>query len=223
MTDNDINPELAVVHARTRQIYDREAEAYDRQRARVLFEKAWLDRFLASLPLDADSRPSILDVGCGGGEPIASYLIAQGAALTGVDMAPAMLAIARARFPDSQWIEADMRSLALGQRFAGIISWNAFFHLSRAEQRAAIPRLCAHVAPGGALLVTVGHQDGEVTGTVNGETVYHASLAPAEYDRVLRACGFKNILIVTEDASCDHHSIVLATGLGRQAIEAASQ
>lgn len=213
MIGGDIDPALAPFHARTRQVYDREAHAFDRQRARVLFEKRWLDRFLAALRADSDGVVSVLDVGCGSGEPIASYLIGNGTALTGVDQSPAMLAIAHTRFPNAAWIEADMRTMEVGQRFSGVLSWNAFFHLSRDEQRQTIPRLAGHVAPDGALLLTTGHEDGEVTGTVNGETVYHASLAPAEYEDILRACGFAEVDIVTRDASCDDHSIVLATGL----------
>lgn len=213
MIGGDIDPELAPLHARTRRVYDREAEAFDRQRARILFEKQWLDRFLAALPARTDRDVSVLDVGCGGGEPIASYLIENGVALTGVDQSPAMLAIANARFPRMTWIEADMRTLDVGRRFSGVLSWNAFFHLSRDEQRQTIPRLAQHVAPGGAMLLTIGPEDGEVTGTVNGETVYHASLAPAEYDDLLRACGFCDVEIVTRDATCDDHSIALATGM----------
>jgi SAM-dependent methyltransferase len=52
-------------------LYQRYAEDWDRERGNSLFEKAWLDRFLALLP----PEPSILDIGCGSGEPIARYFI----------------------------------------------------------------------------------------------------------------------------------------------------
>lgn len=48
-------------------LYRRHAPAWGRARGRSLFEKTWLDRFLALLP----ARGSILDIGCGSGEPIA--------------------------------------------------------------------------------------------------------------------------------------------------------
>ena len=51
------------------------------QRGRDLHERSWLDRFAAMLP----EGGTILDIGCGVGEPIARYLIERGFAVTGVD------------------------------------------------------------------------------------------------------------------------------------------
>ena len=42
-------------------LYDRNAAHYDKDRLRILFEKIWLDRFLALLPAGG----AILDIGCG--------------------------------------------------------------------------------------------------------------------------------------------------------------
>jgi hypothetical protein len=47
-------------------------------------ENAWLDRFSALLPRGA----SILDVGCGYGEPIAKYLVDKGFAVDEIDASP---------------------------------------------------------------------------------------------------------------------------------------
>ncbi|CAN5652678.1 hypothetical protein BH23PSE1_BH23PSE1_19520 [soil metagenome] len=93
------------------------AEAFDR-RSRALSAAAWLARFRALIPAGAP----VLDLGCGAGEPIARPLIEAGHPLTGIDIAAPMLAIARSRFPGQTWIEADMRRLDLGRRFAGIIA-----------------------------------------------------------------------------------------------------
>lgn len=50
--------------------YERHSQAWDRLRGRTLFEKAWLDRFLALIHMDG----TILDLGCGSGEPIARHV-----------------------------------------------------------------------------------------------------------------------------------------------------
>src|SRR3954464_15586480 len=55
------------MHERIVGLYEENAAAWDRQRGRDLFEKAWLDRFLALLP----EAPELLDVGCRVGEAIA--------------------------------------------------------------------------------------------------------------------------------------------------------
>ena len=66
-------------------LYKRYAKAWQRLRRESPFvEKAWLDRFIGQLP-QVDS-PQILDLGCGDGEPMAGYLIEQGAEITGVDI-----------------------------------------------------------------------------------------------------------------------------------------
>ncbi|MEZ5865265.1 MAG: class I SAM-dependent methyltransferase [Geminicoccaceae bacterium] len=190
----------------TQAVYEAHAAAWDRQRHKGLIERPWLDRLLALAGPDA----AILDLGCGAGEPIARYLVAQGCRVTGVDFAAAMLAIARTRLPAARWLQGDMRELDLAERFAGIVAWDSFFHLTRDEQRAVIPRLARHLAPGGALLVTVGPEDSEVTGTVDGAAVHHASLSPKEYARLLARAGLELVDFVAEDPACDHHSVLLA-------------
>src|SRR5690606_16926928 len=164
------------------------------------------DRFRALLPPGG----RILDVGCGAGEPIAAYLAQAGHPVTGVDFAAPMLAIARRRLPRGDWRCADMRTLALSERFAGVVGWDSFFHLTADEQRGTLPRLAAHLAPGGALLLTVGPHAGEVTGRVGGDRVYHASLSPAEYERILAGLGLAIVRFVPEDPACGGRSVLLA-------------
>src|SRR5688572_520060 len=97
-------------------LYERHSAAFDRLRGRELIERAWLDRFRALLP----PAGSVLDLGCGSGEPVARYLVQCGHPVTGVDSAPSLIALAASRFPDQAWHVGDMRALDLGQRFAGL-------------------------------------------------------------------------------------------------------
>lgn len=190
----------------TQAIYERHAVAFDAHRHRVLLEAAWLDRMLAIAP----AGTGVLDVGCGAGEPLARYLIDAGRAVHGIDFAEPMLEICRRRFPEQRWTHADMRELDLGERYGAVLAWDSFFHLTQAEQRACLPRLARHVGPEGALLFTCGDEAGEVTGTVEGEPVYHASLAPPEYAKLLQAQGLEVAAFVPQDPECDMHTICLA-------------
>jgi SAM-dependent methyltransferase len=187
-------------------LYDRNARQWDEDRGRHLFERAWLDRFAALLPPDG----AVLDVGCGSGEPIARHLVGAGHAVTGVDSSAAMIAMCRARFPSHHWIVADMRALALGRRFNGILAWDSFFHLRREDQRAMFPVFRAHAAERAALMFTSGPRDGEAIGSYASEPLYHASLAPAEYRALLADNGFAVISHVPEDPTCGGHTIWLA-------------
>lgn len=197
------------IHDRTLEIYDKHAEAWGRHRPHSFFEKSWLDRFISVLP----AQSSILDVGCGTGEPIAAYLIACGFCVTGVDGSPTMIKIARSRFTDMNWIGMDMRELALMMKFHGIVGWDSFFHLDPDEQRSTLQLFCEHLYPGGALLLTIGHEAGEVLGTVEGDRVYHSSLDPEEYRQILYSAGFKNVEITLQDEDCGSHTVLLASQL----------
>lgn len=179
-------------------LYERTAAAWDRTRGRSLMEREWLDRFLVRL----DPGATILDIGCGGAEPIAAYLIERVFRLTGIDSAPSLLALCRKRFPDHEWTLADMRELALGRRFDGLIAWHSFFHLVPDDQRAMFEVFARHAAPGALLMFTSGPAYGESIGEWQGEPLYHASLDPAEYERLLDAYGFELISHVVEDRGC---------------------
>jgi len=63
---------------------------------------------------------SILELGCGTGSILAR--LDTGAALTGLDRSPAMLAIAAAKVPGAQLVEGDMASFDLGRRFDVVAS-----------------------------------------------------------------------------------------------------
>jgi trans-aconitate methyltransferase len=187
-------------------LYERHAEAWDRDRGKTKLEQSWIDRFRAV------ARPggSMLDVGCGSGVPIARYLIEQGHAVTGIDSSPSMIETCQARFPDHAWAVADMRRLALGRRFDGLIAWNSFFHLSHDDQRAMFPIFAAHAAPGAALMFTSGPKHGEAIGSFEGETLYHASLSSEEYNSLLSDHGFDVVEHVVEDQSCGGFTVWLA-------------
>lgn len=169
-------------------------------------EADWLDRFIGLLP----PRPTVLDVGCGSGEPIGCYLVAQGCDVTGVDSAPEMIALCKARLPGQAWRVADMRSLSLGQVFDGIVAWDSFFHLCPDDQRCMFPIFRAHAAPRAALIFTSGPDGGVAMGTFEGEPLYHASLNRTEYRALLAENGFDVIAHVVEDPSCGRHTIWLA-------------
>jgi SAM-dependent methyltransferase len=187
-------------------LYDRHAQAYDRLRGRDLFERSWLDAFAALLPAGG----TLLDIGCGMGEPIARDLIARGFAVTGIDASPQLIAMASAHFPQQSWMVADMRALSLGRAFDGLLAWDSFFHLAPNDQRRMFAIFRDHAAPHAALMFTSGPAHGEAIGDFEGEPLYHASLDPEEYRALLGAHGFRVVAHVADDPACNGHTIWLA-------------
>lgn len=189
--------------------YHRVGRQWAKLRRVDLMEKAWLDRFLAATPRPTGAK-RLLDLGCGSGEPIGTYLAESGNRLTGVDATSTMTDLYRTAVPKAEVIQADMRSLDLQQRFDGILAWNSFFHLSADDQRNMFPTFAAHAAPGATLMFTSGHIAGEVIGQVAGAPIYHASLAPEEYRELLHQSGFSVLRYTPEDPECGQHTVWLA-------------
>ena len=193
----------------THAVYERQATEYDKRRSKALFEARWLARFTASLKQGSH----VLDLGCGTGDPIVRWFMAEGFDVTGIDFSEAMLAIARKRWPDGDWRYADMRDLELDQRFDGIIAWNSFFHLTADEQKDCFTRMAHHLQPGGMLMLTVGPRVGEESGTVGAELVYHASLSPAGYAVCLEENGLQMTGFLAEDPEAQSHTVLMARKL----------
>jgi len=188
-------------------LYERHAHDYITDRTNVGWdERHWLDRFSSLLPKAA----AVLDIGCGAGVPIASYLIDRGFAVDGVDTSPTLIAACRERFAHRNWYVADMRRLALSEQFDGLLAWDSFFHLSHDDQRRMFPIFRRHAGTGAALLFTTGPDYGEAVGSYRGEALYHASLAPEEYRALLQSNEFRVVSHVVEDQSCGGHTVWLA-------------
>jgi trans-aconitate methyltransferase len=188
------------------ELYQKYAREWVALRGEWLFEKVWLDRMLAMLP----DQANVLDLGCGSGKPIATYLIERGCAITGVDSSELMLQMARHNFPEQTWLQADIRQLNLEQKFDAILAWDSFFHLTQDDQRQMFAQFARHAKLGTMLMFTSGPAHGEVIGELFGQALYHASLASEEYRHLLAQYGFQVLKMVAEDPECTGHTVWLA-------------
>jgi 2-polyprenyl-3-methyl-5-hydroxy-6-metoxy-1,4-benzoquinol methylase len=189
-------------------LYTRKGKSWARLRKKEssLYERAWLDRFLGAIPTGG----TILDLGCGCGRPIAQYFVEQGYQVVGVDTSPDLIEMAQASFPLHTWLLSDMRTVQLCRQFNGLLAWDSFFHLSHRDQRAIFSKFAEHTASGGALMFTSGPSHGESIGELEGEPLYHASLDPSEYRRLLDTAGFHVIAHEVEDSECCGRTVWLA-------------
>jgi predicted TPR repeat methyltransferase len=187
-------------------LYERHAAAWDRARLQSTPPTRWLQAFISAMGPNA----SVLDLGCGAGVPMAACLIGAGVRITGFDTSPALIALACSRFPDQRWRVGDMRNLALGETFDGILAWHSFFHLTPGDQAAMFAVFAAHLKSGGALMFTSGDEEGIALGEFEGEPLYHASLSPQHYRALLAAHGFTVIDHIASDAETGHATVWLA-------------
>jgi cyclopropane fatty-acyl-phospholipid synthase-like methyltransferase len=179
-------------------LYRRHATEWDAARRRSGWnDRIWVEMFANELAAGS----SVLDLGCGGGEPVARFLADRGLTVTGVDSSPQLIALAQNRMPEQEWIVADMRRLALDRRFDGILAWDSYFHLAYDAQRAMFAVFDAHANDHAVLMFNTGPDHGEAVSasTFKDEQLYHASLAPADYRELLENHGFDVVRHVAND------------------------
>ncbi len=104
-------------------------------------------------------RGPVLELACGTGR-VALPLARAGFDVTGLDRAPAMLAIARAKLratpiPGLRLVRGSMTRFTLSRRFAlVVIAFRAFQHLlSVRDQRACLKHVRRHLRPNGRLVI----------------------------------------------------------------------
>lgn len=100
-------------------------------------------------------HPAILDLGCGTGHE-AKRLHSLGAEVTGIDISPRSLAIAREKTPECVFHEMDFFDIdeTLGT-FDGIIAAGSLIHLPLPRLRIALTRAAAILRDGGLFLAVI--------------------------------------------------------------------
>lgn len=189
--------------------YDKIVDWYDANRSKQLMEKEYLNLIIQSIPANG----SILDLGCGTGEPIAKFFHEQGYHITGIDGSPNMIALCKRRFPTQEFFTKDMRLLKLNKQFDAVIAWHSFFHLSHDDQREMFKIFSSHIKPGGMLVFTSGPEHGECWSNNGGQSLYHASLSSDEYQTLLKQNQFELVLHKVNDPECGHNTTWVAKSL----------
>jgi len=152
--------------------YDAWSEWYD-----VFYSTAGDEDVEFYVDLAQASRGPVLEIGCGTGRvslPIASA----GIDVVGVDFSTSMLAKARERAAATkdnggavEFLQGDMRTLALGRRFPLVIipARTLYLALTPEEQLESLRRAAAHLAPRGALAFNLFVPDSDLIADVSEE------------------------------------------------------
>ncbi len=102
----------------------------------------------------------VLDAGCGTGR-VAVELAARGHDVTGVDLDPSMLDVARGLSSQVSWLQGDLSSLDLDQRFSVVVAaGNVMVFLTPGTESLVVQRLAVHLLPGGLLVAGFALREG---------------------------------------------------------------
>ncbi|MFE6865941.1 class I SAM-dependent methyltransferase [Kitasatospora sp. NPDC057692] len=141
-----------VNHERVRGSYDAVAEEY---RERVGDELGFkvMDRALLGVVVEEAAGGTVADLGCGPGH-VTGWLAGQGVAAVGVDLSPAMVAVARRDHHAAEFRVGDLLGLpAADGEFAAAVALYSVIHLEPEELRPAFEEMRRVLRPGGVLLV----------------------------------------------------------------------
>jgi SAM-dependent methyltransferase len=106
---------------------------------------------------------SVLDAGCGTGR-VGRELAKRGVGVVGVDIDPDMLATARRKAPDVEWVLGDLATVGLGRQFDAIVmAGNVMIFLAPDSEGDVVANMARHLAPGGVLVAGFQLQPGRLT------------------------------------------------------------
>lgn len=174
-------------------IYDEFADAYESNRG-AFDTSAILNAFYAGLNT---GKGELLDLGCGAGEPVARYFIANGWRVTGVDFSARMLELAKKFAPEMATLHADIMAAAFEPgRFDAVTATYCLFHIAADRHADLFARIHRWLKPGGKVLFTYATK--EYTGSERfdgykeflGRQLFYSHKTPEELYRDLAGVGF---------------------------------
>lgn len=194
------------MNEQVRTAYNRIAADYAAARAQFK-SLPYLERLAALLP----PAGRVLDLGCGAGLPVSGFFAERGFAVTGLDISPRMVDLARANVPGARFEVGDMLDLKPGQyAFDGIVSFYSVFHVAREQHVGLFQVLHSFLHRNGALLVTMGAEAWEGSEPFHGVEMHWSHYDAAENRRLLEAAGFTVIADEIDTSEDERHQVLIA-------------
>jgi len=196
-------------------------EFTDRQQIRLLtrWTSGWIGGGIQPDLLKTDLFDEVANQG------IVPWLLASGANVTGIDVAPAIVAEAEARNPGMEAVVADVRSLPFAEAsFDVVFSGSTLDHFeSAADIQRSLGELRRVLRPGGTLILTLDNPANPLVWLRNGPLLrllrrigivpyeVGATLGPRSLERAVQAAGF-DVVEMTAVMHCPRAIAVALAG-----------
>jgi cyclopropane fatty-acyl-phospholipid synthase-like methyltransferase len=168
--------------------YNTIAQRWDEQRVHLSPAEA---RILPLVTAGLARAATILDLGCGTGQPVATHFASAGFRIVGIDQSREMLALAQQRLPAHEWQLGTIQNFPSMENVSAVIAWDSLFHIARDKHAAIFRRVRETLPIGGRFALTAGGSEHPAfTDTMFGETFFYDSHAPVDTVRLLEAAGF---------------------------------
>jgi ubiquinone/menaquinone biosynthesis C-methylase UbiE len=187
--------------------YNANAERYDAGREQFHNQDV-LEQFMALV------RPhgAVLDVGCGAGVPVASFLVEQGLSVTGIDISDSMLRLASARVPQARFLKMDMTNMAdlADSSVDGVVACYSLIHVQMELHQRVISEFARLLRPGGVLLFSSGRAEWEGVEEFYGAPMFWSHPHPKLTRKYVLDAGFELEFAEVRQHGGEHHYWVLA-------------
>jgi ubiquinone/menaquinone biosynthesis C-methylase UbiE len=173
---------------KTIESYNKIAETYNE----INKHSMWLEEFEF---FDQNTLgKKMLDIGCGAGRD-AEYFVKKEYDYVGIDASDGMLAIARKRLPNTQFVKMDFTLLDFEpQSFDCFMACASLLHIPKENLPAVLSKIKTVIKPGGVGLITVKEKrilnDGYVSQESRGITRYFSFYEYDEFNEMLGKNGF---------------------------------
>jgi SAM-dependent methyltransferase len=176
--------------------YDRVAHAYARLEGEAEWPRMrWLRGLLARLAPGS----SVLDLGCGSGDP-ADVEIAKEHRVTGVDISRTQIDLARQNVPIGHFLHGDAAAVEFpAGSFDAVVSFYTLEHIPRDEHATMLRRIYGWLRAEGFLLISTeaGEYD-DVMGEWLGVPMFISCFDPETLKRMVDEAGFELLETVIE-------------------------
>lgn len=170
------------------------------------------EKYLAKLVNVLQPNANILDIGCGAGKPIDSYLISKGMKVKGIDISEAQIALAKEFVPEAEYEIKDMSELNDGEyHIDAVVSFYAIFHTPRERHFDLLTKIRTFLNPEGYLLITMGADDWEgKEENFCGAEMFWSHYGAIENKHIVERAGFKIIESEIDLSGNEKHLVIFA-------------
>jgi ubiquinone/menaquinone biosynthesis C-methylase UbiE len=193
--------------------YDRVAHEYPRLEETEWPRMRWLKKLLNQL----EPNSSVLDLGCGSGDP-ADVEISKAHQITGVDISQVQINLARQNVPTGHFLHGDAGSVEFAPAsFDAVISFYTLEHLPREEHKIVLGRIYQWLRPGGFLLLSMeaGEYD-DVTDKWLGVPMFISCFDPETMKRLVYQASFEILETAIEVQVEQNHDVPYLWVLARK-------
>jgi len=166
--------------------YDKMGETYHNFRDNEKFNNE-LEKFAELLP----SLGTVLDAGCGVGQPVSQFLERKGFKVTGVDISKRMIELAKENVPGGTFLQQNILTLDFPDNtFDGLICVYTLWHIPRENHSQIIRNFHRMLKDDGILVLNTGVNESEGMSQFFGEPMLWSTNDPKKTLTFIRDSGF---------------------------------